>query len=485
MRIRTLSLAGSLVALFAFAGIGLLLLMHGARATGAFESGAYATRIVSEGVSGLRLVTLEYLLYRQPQAREQWLERHANLARFLQTHPFGEGAGQRILDEIRARHESAAQAFARLAALQERGGASRPAAPDAESDDARLATRIMRDTQDMVADVDRLVQLGQARLDEDLRFTNRLIFALLALLLIFLALGLALVRRRVLAPLQRLKAGTDRIREGDLAIRTYAGGDDEIAELCRAFDAMAASLAGARDDLERRTRQLEETNRELEAFSYSVSHDLRAPLRGVDGWSLALLQDYGESLDETARGYIATVRGEAQRMGRLIDDLLQLSRVGRAEMKREPVDLSALAGEIAARLKAENPSRRLEFAIEPSLTAVGDARLLEVALTNLLENAVKFTGPRPVARIEFGREAPGGASPRAYHVRDNGVGFDTEQARTLFGAFQRFHRASEFPGNGIGLATVKRIVHRHGGHIAAESAPDGGATFRFTLGEDP
>lgn len=237
-------------------------------------------------------------------------------------------------------------------------------------------------------------------------------------------------------------------------------------------------------DLERRVRertaQLEDANKELEAFSYSVSHDLRAPLRGIDGWSLALVEDYATQLDDRARQYLNRVRSETQRMGLLIDDLLQLSRITRSAMNRGTVDLASLAHAIAKRLQEEHSARRIEFRIAPDLQTSGDAALLEVALTNLLGNAAKFTGPRAEARIEFGQAQREGE--RAFYVRDNGVGFDMRFAQNLFGAFQRLHRASEFPGSGIGLATVQRIIHRHGGRVWAEAQAGQGATFYFTIG---
>lgn len=229
-----------------------------------------------------------------------------------------------------------------------------------------------------------------------------------------------------------------------------------------------------------RTGQLEASNRELEAFAYSVSHDLRAPLRGINGWSQALEEEYGSRLDQPGRGYLDRVRSETRRMGLLIDDLLKLSRVTRAEMQIEPVDLTSLAHHIAVRLQEAEPARRMEFVIQSGLAASGDPRLLEVVLTNLLSNAVKFTGPRPQARIEFGQERSGGEL--IFHVRDNGVGFNMVYAGTLFGAFQRLHKPSEFPGTGIGLATVQRVVVRHGGRAWAHAQQDKGATFFFTLG---
>ena len=229
-----------------------------------------------------------------------------------------------------------------------------------------------------------------------------------------------------------------------------------------------------------RTAQLEAANKELEAFSYSVSHDLRSPLRGIDGWSLALLEDYGPLLDEQGQAHIQKVRAEAQRMGGLIDDILKLSRITRAEMNKEDVDLSTIAETVAARLQETKPdNRQVEFAIQKGLTATGDPKLLDVALTNLLENAFKFTGKKQEARIEFGQTVIEGES--AFFVRDNGAGFDMTYANKLFGAFQRMHRASEFSGTGVGLATVQRIINRHGGSIWAASEVEEGTTFYFTL----
>jgi PAS domain S-box-containing protein len=255
----------------------------------------------------------------------------------------------------------------------------------------------------------------------------------------------------------------------------------DITERKRTEEEIRKLNAELEERVVQRTAQLEATNNELEAFSYSVSHDLRAPLRGIDGWSLALLEDYGAQLDEQAHTYINRVRSEAQRMSQLIDDMLELSRLARAEMRTEQVDLSAIAHTIAARLQESAPERQVEFTIQPGLSAHGGAHLLEIALSNLLGNAFKFTGKAPQARIEFGQIESQGQ--RVFFVRDNGVGFDMTFAKKLFGAFQRMHKTSEFPGTGIGLATVQRIVHRHGGLVWAEAHVNQGATFFFTLAE--
>lgn len=225
--------------------------------------------------------------------------------------------------------------------------------------------------------------------------------------------------------------------------------------------------------------EAEAANHELESFSYSVAHDLRSPLRSIDGFSLALVEDYGDKLDDEGRAMLARVRAAAGRMAQLIDDLLGLSRVTRAELRRERVDLSALAEEVVARLRASEPERRVEVKIEAGLDVSGDAALLRIALENLLANAWKFSAKRPVAHIAVEARAHG--AERAYLVRDDGAGFDMAYANKLFGAFQRLHKQSEFDGTGIGLATVSRIVRRHGGRVWAEGQVDQGATFYFTL----
>jgi light-regulated signal transduction histidine kinase (bacteriophytochrome) len=228
-----------------------------------------------------------------------------------------------------------------------------------------------------------------------------------------------------------------------------------------------------------RTAQLAAANKELEAFAYSVSHDLRAPLRAIDGFSRVLLQKCEARLDDEGKAYLQRVRAAAQRMGQLIDDLLNLSRLTRLEMKREPVDLSALVRNLCAELQGTQPDRDVTFVIADGILVEGDARLLRALLQNLLGNARKFTSKHPRARIEFGFTEQDGRP--VYFVRDDGAGFEMEFVDKLFGAFQRLHAADEFEGNGVGLATVQRIVHRHGGHVWAEGEVERGATFYFTL----
>jgi PAS domain S-box-containing protein len=229
-----------------------------------------------------------------------------------------------------------------------------------------------------------------------------------------------------------------------------------------------------------RTRELEAVNRELEAFAYSVSHDLRAPLRAMDGFSLALLEDHSAALDETGKDYLNRVRAASQQMSKLIDDLLGLSRVTRSEIKAEDVDLTGMANEIVSRLRETQPRSSMALDIEDGLTARGDERLLRIALENLIGNAWKFTSKTTEPMISF-RSEPSDNGQQVFCVADNGAGFDMTYAGKLFGAFQRLHSASEFEGTGIGLATVQRIVNRHGGSIWAEGEPGNGARFYFSL----
>ncbi len=244
-----------------------------------------------------------------------------------------------------------------------------------------------------------------------------------------------------------------------------------------------AALRHLNDALARQAAELEAANKELEAFSYAVSHDLRAPLRGIDGFSRALEQDCAKELNDQGRGHVMRIRRATARMNELIDDLLQLSRMARAEMRWENVDLSWVAREAASDLQQKDPDRRAGVSIQEGVKARGDYRLLRAAMDNLLSNAWKYTAKKEDATIEFGTNAIDGET--VYFVRDNGAGFNMAYDYKLFVPFQRLHSASEFPGTGVGLATVQRIIRRHGGRIWAEGHVGEGATFYFTLMSGP
>jgi signal transduction histidine kinase len=269
-------------------------------------------------------------------------------------------------------------------------------------------------------------------------------------------------------------------RRRDEAVRAAEELSERSAELVTAQAELAIMNAGLEHEVEQRTSELQTANHELEAFAYAVSHDLRAPLRAIDGFSLALLEDEGERLDETGRDHLSRVRAATSRMSDLIDDILALSRVTRGEMHRQLVDLSAMSREILARYAELDTNRVVETVVPDGIIARGDPRLLRVALENLLGNAWKFTAPVKDARIELGKTSNAGTT--TYFVRDNGVGFNEDHAGNLFAPFKRLHSMDEFEGNGIGLATVARVVERHGGHVWARSSVGAGATFYFTCG---
>ncbi|MFT3720808.1 ATP-binding protein [Pseudorhodoferax sp.] len=344
------------------------------------------------------------------------------------------------------------------------------------------------------------IQTGNSR--------SAMIFALALLLSLAVA---AVLAAKVTAPIRRISNATRALAAGDLGQQLPGSPLEELNVLARAFNDMAdrlkqnfdalsaevemrtraeATLQQAQTQLlafnaeleqrvAQRTRELQALNQELETFCYSVSHDLRAPLRGIAGFTEILAKQHASALDPTAQGYLGRVLAATHRMGELIDDLLKLSRVSRDQMQRERVDLSAIARDVLAHLQNTAPGRQVELHVEDGLAAEGDPRLLRILLENLLDNAWKFTSRTPDARIAFTAGHEDGAT--VFTVRDNGAGFDMRYAGKLFAPFQRLHRMTEFPGTGIGLATVQRIVSRHGGRIRAEAEPGKGATFRFSL----
>lgn len=293
-------------------------------------------------------------------------------------------------------------------------------------------------------------------------------------------LDLAMLHHRALRAVAITDVSAAKPSRYDKAAEFFAESLSPFEMSLRGYRESNARLLGMNAALQQAKATAEAANRELEAFSYSVAHDLRTPLRGIDGFSRILLEDYADILDGQGREYLAYLCTSAQQMAELIDGLLELSRVTRSEVRRESIDLSSLAREAIANLRKVEPDRRVEVVIQDGITAAVDARLTKIAIENLLGNAWKFTGKRAEARIEFSARMSDGLA--TYLVRDNGAGFDMAYAAKLFGAFQRLHAASEYPGTGIGLATVQRIVNRHNGRIWAEGEIERGAAFYFTLG---
>jgi signal transduction histidine kinase len=335
-------------------------------------------------------------------------------------------------------------------------------------------------------------ELGELR-DRQRRLAA-VVIAVLGISFLLAVSASRLVARTISRPILDLAETARAVSAGkDYSVRAHGGGRDEVGQLIETFNQMLdqiqrqdAALQEARDELElrveARTRELAAANKELEAFSYSVSHDLRAPLRAIDGFSKFLMSGYADKLDDRGRHYLERVRAGTLRMAELIDALLGLSRISRQELIRRPIDLSELAGRVAAELRTRTPGREIPIEIEPGMRCEGDPRLLVALLENLMGNAWKFTAKCSCPRIQVARRGDG---ETAFFVRDNGAGFDMNYADKLFGAFQRLHSDAEFEGTGIGLATVHRIVTRHGGRIWAEGQVGEGATFYFTLEPRP
>ncbi len=315
-------------------------------------------------------------------------------------------------------------------------------------------------------------------------------YALISVLVLLLSLVAAIVvssvfRKAVAKPIIELAATAQTIsRDKDYSVRvTPVAGRDEISGLIVSFNVMLDELHKSHDELEQRvaerTRELVSANRELEAFSYSVSHDLRGPLEAVDGFSYLLLNQYGDRLDDKTRELAENIRAAAKRMSDLIEALLNLSRISSGAMRPESVDLAAMARSIIQDVKRTAPDRNVEFKAPLKEEVYGDPHLLRIVMENLLRNAWKYTSRHEAAAIEFGSLCQDGQT--VYFVKDDGSGFDTRSADRLFQPFLRLHSKSEFPGNGVGLATVKRIIQRHGGEVWAQAAVERGATFFFTV----
>jgi signal transduction histidine kinase len=435
---------------------------------------------IAKALNDLRLVTFEYILHRPERARVQEQEVSARLDRLLARNPYSDREATEVLAGLRERTAATHRIFTELVAS--------PAAGSGAADDeairrfaAQSSSRLLLLQQQSLADAFRLSDYSTRRIDA----AQQRVVVVIALGLALIALTAAgvawLMGRHVLAPIARLEQATREVAAGNWNFKLDVRRQDEIGDMSRNFDAMTHALRESFAQIERKNDELAALNKEIEAFSYSVSHDLRGPLRSMDGFSLALLEDYGDKLDDEAKDHLNRIRAASQRMGRLIDELLGLSRVTRTELSIRSVNLSAITREIAESLERQQPERSVQWVIDDSMTVQADKALMHIAMQNLLENAWKFTGKTEKPVIRVGMIEHDGS--KDCFVADNGVGFDMTYADRLFGAFQRLHHESEFSGTGIGLAIVHRIFRRHEGKIWVHSKPGHGATFYFSLRE--
>ncbi|MBV8124431.1 MAG: HAMP domain-containing protein [Burkholderiaceae bacterium] len=443
-----------------------------AQVRAAVEQRRHSVEIVG-ALNNMRMVTFEYLLNRRERARLQEQAAWHRLEDLLATAvPFDEVAAS-TLASLRRQGEASHRLFGEVDA------ANAGAAGDGiqRRFEALLSSRILTEQQDSLVKAEQLIDDAGARIDATQRRVVQVTALGLLLMAILTAAAAWLFLRDVLGPIARLELATREVAAGNWSFGLNVDSADELGDMARHFNAMTRALRDSFGRLVVSNRELVTLNKELESFSYSVSHDLRSPLRSMDGFSLALLEDYGDRLDEEARDSLQRIRGASQRMGRLIDELLGLARVTRAELRLQSVDISAIAREIAEGLAKAQPERRVRWEIEDGIVVMGDRELLAIALQNLLDNAWKFTSKVPEAVIQVGTRQEDGKP--ACFVSDNGAGFDMAYAARLFGAFQRLHHESDFPGTGVGLAIVQRVMRRHGWSLGARGAPGQGATFYF------
>jgi signal transduction histidine kinase len=428
---------------------------------------------IVDALNNMRMMSFEYLLNRRDRARLQEQIVWERLERLFANPVPLDGAAAMMLASLRSQGEASHRLFGEVDATTGTG-----IVDDVQRRfEAQLSSRILILQQNSLVEAEQLVHDAGERIDE----TQHRVVLITGLGLMVMAVLTAatawLFRRDVLRPIARLELATREVAAGNWSFELGVAGSDELGDVARHFDAMTRALRDSFSRLQVSNRDLVVLNNELESFSYSVSHDLRSPLRSMDGFSLALLEDYGDRLDEDARDSLQRIRAASQRMGRLIDELLGLARVTKAELRIQDIDLGAMAEEIASTLTSAEPERQVRWEIEKSILVRGDRELIAIALQNLLANAWKFTGKVEEAVIRVGTRHEGGE--QVCFVSDNGAGFDMAYAARLFGAFQRLHHESDFPGTGVGLATVQRVMHRHGWSLGAQASPGQGATFYF------
>lgn len=444
----------------------------------------------------------DYLSNNNQRAKEQWLSKQNQISDLLKTAPSNiiSISDRQIFTDIQKKLEGSSAIFQMIMSNRESAGNRAHLQAEANEIENRLVGQLLLKFLDTIADAHRLQKTSNELIVSTQRTAAWVSLSIIVTVSLFVIIVAWSLGRIISKGIKSLQVGAAAIGAGNLHHTIPLAGEDEFANVAVAFNTMSGKLAESHaameqdivarkraafeieqlnQELNHTVSQLQGANQELEAFAYSVSHDLRAPLRAMSGFSEALVEDFGDKLEAEAREYLYEIVVGSRHMGLLIDGLLTLSRSTRGELRRDRVDLSVMADRIRCELEKSEQQRRVEWRIEPGLSAGGDARMIEVIMRNLLDNAWKYTAGMADPIIRVYAELEG--SERFFCVADNGAGFDIAHAEKLFQPFQRLHRQDEFPGIGIGLATAQRIVHRHGGTIHATGAPHNGATFCFSL----
>ena len=444
----------------------------------------------------------DYLNNDNQRAKAQWFLKQNHLSDLLTSAPANlvSISDREIFSDIQNNIEGSSAIFQQILKNREstRVGAQRT--PGTLAVENRLVAQLLLKFLDTIADARKLQTAGNELISSTQKTAAWVSLSIIVSVALFMIIVARSISRNINKGIENLQQGAVAIGAGNFHHTILLTGEDEFASVAVAFNTMSRKLAeshaaleqdivarkwsvieieGLNQELKQTVSQLQGANQELEAFAYSVSHDLRAPLRAMSGFSEALVEDFGDTLEPEARGYLGEIVIGSRHMGQLIDGLLTLSRSTRGELRRDRVDLSAMADRILCQLERLEPQRRVEWQVEPGLTVGGDASMIDAVMRNLLDNAWKYTSgtAKPTIHVYGVLQW----SHQYYCVADNGAGFDMDHTEKLFQPFQRLHRQEEFPGIGIGLATAQRIVHRHGGTIFATGAPHQGATFSFSL----
>ncbi len=470
MRIKTLLFINIAFSIIVLLLICLVIFWAGQKENDAREEEQLADSIVRD-VNELRTLAFDYSLQHEERIVVQWTLKLDELKQLIAKADFETSEQKEILDNMNHDMDSIESSFSQLVANRAIQTSREMDRAIYQQQEDRLVSLLLLKAQRIVMYAFKLSEESNVILNIAAQ-TNRII-VIFSLILTTVTISVSiLIIRSIVQPLSKLQEGAQIIGSGNLDYQVDIKSYDEINQLSRAFNQMTGKL-------KERTSHLESAIRELEDFAYSASHDLRTPLRGIDGFSQVFLEEYGGNLDETGKDYLNRVRAASKKMSDIIDGMLNLLSITRRKMQIREVDLSGLATTIVRKLGINQPQRKVEFVIAQGLTATGDPQMLGIVLENLLDNAWKFTARHPGARIEFGEKLVDWKT--AYFVRDDGAGFDMAYADKLFKPFERQHTEAEFRGIGIGLAIVERIIHRHGGKVWAEGEIEKGAIFYFTL----